>query len=102
METRLGQEVDPEPCRPGEEASADEGAGGHDGFAVADDRHDALALVVEMLRRLALELVQDVGGGKLQAGGLLRPVLQETAFRLVGLFGRFEAGDAFFGQRISR
>ena len=86
MEARLRQEVNPKPCRPCEEAPADERTGGHDGLAVADDRHDALALVVEMLKRLALELVQDVGGGKLQAGGLLRPVLQETAFRLVGLF----------------
>ena len=68
MEARLRQEVNPKPCRPREESSADERAGGHDGLAVADDRHDALALVVEMFKRLALELVQDVGGGDVAFG----------------------------------
>ena len=64
MEPCFREQMDPEPGRPGEKAAAAQRACFHDGFTVADDGHDAFALVMEMFHLFPAYIMQDVLGGE--------------------------------------
>ena len=65
MEPRFREQMNPEPGRPGEKTTAAQRACFHDGFTVADDGHDAFALVMEMFHLFSAYIVQGVLGGEL-------------------------------------